>query len=164
MCPYRDCVPPVDHELNLTTQAILTYGSWALTAVILALAIWMKMRERTAFYARGLRCAQSCTASRWKPNTSDNTRVAAASRVGISTHTMVSGWSDSDSMSPISHRSTPSGRTASTSIQAPHHRSAVNLCTAVRPDPADSSMLRHPSRHGLTRLDRPGRPPRHRYR
>jgi hypothetical protein len=28
-------VPPVDHELNLTTQAILTYGSCALTAVIL---------------------------------------------------------------------------------------------------------------------------------
>jgi hypothetical protein len=44
-------VPPVDHELNLTTQAILTYGSWALTAVILGLAIRMGIRERTPFYA-----------------------------------------------------------------------------------------------------------------
>jgi hypothetical protein len=51
MCPYRDCVPPVDHTLNLTTQAILTYGSWALTAVILGLAIRMGTRERTPFYA-----------------------------------------------------------------------------------------------------------------
>jgi hypothetical protein len=44
-------VPPVDHELNLTMQAILTYGSWALTAVILGLAIRMGIRERTPFYA-----------------------------------------------------------------------------------------------------------------
>jgi len=44
-------VPPVDHELNLTTQAVLTYGSWALTAAALAIAIWMGMRERTPFYA-----------------------------------------------------------------------------------------------------------------
>ena len=44
-------MPPVDHELNLTTQAVLTYGSWALTAVALAIAIWMGMRERTPFYA-----------------------------------------------------------------------------------------------------------------
>jgi hypothetical protein len=44
-------VPPVDHELNLTTQAILTYGSCALTAVILVIAIWMGMRELTPFYA-----------------------------------------------------------------------------------------------------------------
>jgi hypothetical protein len=44
-------VPPVDHTLNLTTQAILTYGSWALTAVILGLAIRMGTRERTPFYA-----------------------------------------------------------------------------------------------------------------
>jgi hypothetical protein len=51
MCAYRDRVPPVDHELNLTTQAILTYGSWALTAVILGLAIRMGIRERTPFYA-----------------------------------------------------------------------------------------------------------------
>jgi hypothetical protein len=51
MCPYRDRVPPVDHELNLTTQAILTYGSWALTALILGLAIRMGIRERTPFYA-----------------------------------------------------------------------------------------------------------------
>ena len=44
-------MPPVDHELNLTTQAVLTYGSWALTAAALAIAIWMGMRERTPFYA-----------------------------------------------------------------------------------------------------------------
>jgi len=43
-------VPPLDRELNLTTQAILTYGSWALTAVILVIAIWMGTRERTPFY------------------------------------------------------------------------------------------------------------------
>jgi hypothetical protein len=44
-------VPPVDHELNLTTQAILTDVSWGLTAVLLAIAIWMGVRERTPFYA-----------------------------------------------------------------------------------------------------------------
>jgi hypothetical protein len=44
-------VPPVDHELNLTTQAILTDISWGLTAVLLAIAIWMGVRERTALYA-----------------------------------------------------------------------------------------------------------------
>ena len=42
---------PIGHELNLTTQTILTYGSWVLTAVIPLLAIWMGMRERTPFYA-----------------------------------------------------------------------------------------------------------------
>jgi hypothetical protein len=51
MSPYRGGVPPVHHELNITTQAILTYGSWALTAVILVLAIRMGLRERTPFYA-----------------------------------------------------------------------------------------------------------------
>jgi hypothetical protein len=44
-------MPPIDHELNLTTQAILTYASWALTVVILGLAIRMGLRERTPFYA-----------------------------------------------------------------------------------------------------------------
>jgi hypothetical protein len=37
--------------LNLTTQAILTDLSWALTAVLLVIAIWMGVRERTSFYA-----------------------------------------------------------------------------------------------------------------
>jgi hypothetical protein len=32
-------------------QAILTDASWALTAVLLAIAIWMGLRERTPFYA-----------------------------------------------------------------------------------------------------------------
>jgi hypothetical protein len=45
-------MPPIDHELNLTTQAILTYASWALTVVILAVAIRMGRREGgTPFYA-----------------------------------------------------------------------------------------------------------------
>jgi hypothetical protein len=44
-------VPPVDHPLNLTMQAILTDVSWALTAVLLVLAVWMGVRERTPFYA-----------------------------------------------------------------------------------------------------------------
>jgi hypothetical protein len=44
-------MPPIGHELNLTTQAILTYASWALTAVILVVAIRMGRRERTPFYA-----------------------------------------------------------------------------------------------------------------
>ena len=44
-------MPPIDHELNLTTQAILTDASWALTAVLLVIAIRMGVRERTPFYA-----------------------------------------------------------------------------------------------------------------
>src|ERR1700721_968286 len=32
-------------------QAILTDVSWALTAVLLVLAVWMGVRERTPFYA-----------------------------------------------------------------------------------------------------------------
>jgi hypothetical protein len=44
-------VPPIDHELNLTTQALLTDLSWGLTAVLLVIAIWMGVRERTPFYA-----------------------------------------------------------------------------------------------------------------
>lgn len=42
--------PPVDVPLNLTTQAVLLYGSWALTAVVLVLAIRMGLAERTHFY------------------------------------------------------------------------------------------------------------------
>jgi hypothetical protein len=44
-------VPPIEHPLNLTTQAILTDVSWALTAVLLVIGIWMGVRERTPFYA-----------------------------------------------------------------------------------------------------------------
>lgn len=44
-------MPPIDHELNLTTQAILTYASGALTLGILGVAIRMGVRERTPFYA-----------------------------------------------------------------------------------------------------------------
>jgi hypothetical protein len=41
---------PYDHPLNLTTQAIMTYGSWALTFVLLAVALRLCVRERTPFY------------------------------------------------------------------------------------------------------------------
>jgi hypothetical protein len=44
-------MPPVHHELNLTMQAILTDVSWALTALLLVVAIWMGVRERTPLYA-----------------------------------------------------------------------------------------------------------------
>jgi hypothetical protein len=44
-------VPPIDHPLNLATQAILTDLSWALTAVLLVIAIRMGVRQRTPFYA-----------------------------------------------------------------------------------------------------------------
>lgn len=42
--------PPVDHPLNLVTQAILTWGSWGLTFVTLAAAVRLGIRERTPFY------------------------------------------------------------------------------------------------------------------
>lgn len=42
--------PPVTHELNLTTQAVLLYGSWILAAVVLGVAVWMGVKERTPFY------------------------------------------------------------------------------------------------------------------
>jgi hypothetical protein len=48
---YPTTVPPVDRELNLTMQAILTDVSWALTAALLVIAIWMGLRERTPFCA-----------------------------------------------------------------------------------------------------------------
>ena len=44
-------MPPIDHELNLTTQAVLTDLSWGLTALLLVIAIRMGLRERTPFYA-----------------------------------------------------------------------------------------------------------------
>lgn len=43
-------MPPIDHPVNLTAQAILTYASWGLTAVLLILAIRMGRQERTVFY------------------------------------------------------------------------------------------------------------------
>lgn len=42
--------PPVSHELNLTTQSVLLYGSWALTLLLLAATLWMWRKERTPFY------------------------------------------------------------------------------------------------------------------
>jgi hypothetical protein len=44
-------MPPVDHTLNLTTQAILAYGSWGLTALALVFAVRWGIRERTPLYA-----------------------------------------------------------------------------------------------------------------
>jgi hypothetical protein len=44
-------VPPFDHQLNLTMQAILTDVSWGLTALLLVIAIRIGVRERTPFYA-----------------------------------------------------------------------------------------------------------------
>jgi hypothetical protein len=49
--PYPDRVPPINHVLNLTTQAILTDLSWGLTALLLVIAIRMGVRQRTPFYA-----------------------------------------------------------------------------------------------------------------
>jgi hypothetical protein len=42
--------PPTGHELNLATQAILLYGSWVVTAVVLLTAVRMGVRQRTIFY------------------------------------------------------------------------------------------------------------------
>jgi hypothetical protein len=50
-CSYRDSVPPVDHKLNLTMQAVLTTVSWGLTVLLLVIAIWLGVRGRTSFYA-----------------------------------------------------------------------------------------------------------------
>jgi len=41
---------PIDHPVNLTMQAVLTYASWSLTVVLLVIAIRFGLRERTPFY------------------------------------------------------------------------------------------------------------------
>ncbi|MGH3892903.1 MAG: hypothetical protein ACRDTW_15205 [Rhodococcus qingshengii] len=41
---------PIDHELNLVTQSVLVYASWALTGVFLVLALRWGRSERTTFY------------------------------------------------------------------------------------------------------------------
>lgn len=41
---------PVDHPLDMTTQAVLTYGSWGLTLVLLIFAWRIGVKERTPFY------------------------------------------------------------------------------------------------------------------
>jgi hypothetical protein len=42
--------PPYDHPLNLTTQSVLTFGSWSLTALFLAIAIAKDKRDGSIFY------------------------------------------------------------------------------------------------------------------
>ena len=44
-------MPPITHDLNTTTQAILTYASWILTVGIFGYAVWLGRRERTPLYA-----------------------------------------------------------------------------------------------------------------
>jgi hypothetical protein len=42
---------PIHHHLNLTGQNVLTYGSWGLTLVLLAVAVHLgRKEERTPFY------------------------------------------------------------------------------------------------------------------
>ena len=42
---------PIHHRLDLTGQHVLTYGSWALTLVLLAVAVWLGRKEDgTPFY------------------------------------------------------------------------------------------------------------------
>jgi hypothetical protein len=42
--------PPVDHPLDLTTQAVLTYGSWGLTLAVVGIALRMCFKEGTPLY------------------------------------------------------------------------------------------------------------------
>lgn len=41
---------PYDHPLNLTTQAVLTYGSWAITFILIGIAIRKDLHDRTPFF------------------------------------------------------------------------------------------------------------------
>ncbi len=41
---------PVDHPLNLTTQAIMVYGSYAIWAVMMLVALRMGLKQRTPFF------------------------------------------------------------------------------------------------------------------
>lgn len=41
---------PVDHALNLTTQAIMVYGSYAIWAVMMVVAVRMGIKQRTPFF------------------------------------------------------------------------------------------------------------------
>ena len=41
---------PVDHPLDLATQSLLTWGSWAITLVLIGWAIKLGREERTHFY------------------------------------------------------------------------------------------------------------------
>jgi hypothetical protein len=42
--------PPIGHELNLATQAVLLYGSWIATVVVLLISVRMGIRQRTIFH------------------------------------------------------------------------------------------------------------------
>lgn len=41
---------PIDHSLNLATQSVLTFGSYALWAVLLVVAIRMGLKQKTPFF------------------------------------------------------------------------------------------------------------------
>ncbi|MCK9250588.1 MAG: hypothetical protein M0P31_16625 [Solirubrobacteraceae bacterium] len=41
---------PIDEPLNLTTQSVLTFGSWGITLILLIVTIRMGIKERTPFY------------------------------------------------------------------------------------------------------------------
>lgn len=43
-------MPPVDHPLNLLTQSILVYASYAIFAIILMVALRISLREKNLFY------------------------------------------------------------------------------------------------------------------
>src|ERR1700739_1109888 len=41
---------PIHHHLALTAQDVLTFGSWGITFILLAVAVQLGRRERTPFY------------------------------------------------------------------------------------------------------------------
>lgn len=48
---------PLDHPLNLTMQAVFTYGSWAITLVLLVVAVRMGRQQRSLFPVMALLAA-----------------------------------------------------------------------------------------------------------
>ena len=41
---------PIHHHVALTAQDVLTFGSWGITFILLAVAVELGRRERTPFY------------------------------------------------------------------------------------------------------------------
>jgi hypothetical protein len=42
-------LPPYDHPLNLTTQTIMAFASWAIALGLLAVSVWRGRQQRTVF-------------------------------------------------------------------------------------------------------------------